>query len=99
MKPLACQVRSKAENPCPRRAEVEILGVAFCGPCAREQEAYFAIGELVDQQAREFRGEALTETLERMRRRRVLYGSPRSRAASRALGRSDEREPLALRGD
>jgi len=74
---------------------VEILGVAFCGACAREQEAYFAIGELVDQRARDFRGEAL----ERMRRRGVLYGSPRSRAASRALGHSDEREPLTLRRD
>ena len=39
-------MRSKTESPCPRRAEVEIMGVAFCGPCAREQEAYFAIGEL-----------------------------------------------------
>ena len=50
-KPAPCQVRTKAENPCPRRAEVEILGVAFCGPCAREQEAYFAIGELADEEA------------------------------------------------
>jgi hypothetical protein len=39
-------VRSNTESPCPRSAEVEILGVAFCGPCARQQEAYFAIGEL-----------------------------------------------------
>ena len=45
--PAACQVRSRTENPCPRRAVAEIRGVAFCGPCAREQEAYFAIGELV----------------------------------------------------
>jgi hypothetical protein len=52
---------------------VEILSVAFCGPCAREQEAYFAIGELVDQEARDFRSEALAEALERMRR--VLAGS------------------------
>jgi hypothetical protein len=44
-----CQVRSETEIPCPRSAEVEILGVAFCGPCAREQEAYFAIGELTQQ--------------------------------------------------
>ena len=66
-KPLACQVRTKAENPCPRRAEVEILGVAFCGPCAREQEAYFAIGELADEEAQVFRSEAL----ERMRRVRA----------------------------
>jgi hypothetical protein len=47
-KPGCCQVRSMTESPCPRRAEVEILGVAFCEPCAREQEAYFAIGELTD---------------------------------------------------
>jgi hypothetical protein len=63
----SCQVRSKTEQPCPRRAEVEILGVAFCGPCAREQEAYFAIGELIDEEARDFRSEAL----ERMRRVRA----------------------------
>ena len=44
-----CQVRSNTKDPCPRRAEVKILGVAFCGPCAREQEAYFAIGELTQQ--------------------------------------------------
>jgi len=46
---------------------VEILGVAFCGPCAREQEAYFAIGELADEEAQDFRSEALAEALERMR--------------------------------
>jgi hypothetical protein len=50
---------------------VEILGVAFCGPCAREQEAYFPIGELMDQEARDFRSEALTEVLERIRRARA----------------------------
>ena len=44
-----CQVRIYTDSPCPRTAEVEILGVAFCGPCAREQEAYFAIGELTQQ--------------------------------------------------
>ena len=70
-KPAPCQVRNKTGNPCPRRAEVEILGVAFCGPCAREQEAYFAIGELVDEEAQDFRGEALAEALERMRRVRT----------------------------
>ena len=70
-KPLACQVRTKAENPCPRRAEVEILGVAFCAPCAREQWAYFAIGELADEEAQVFRSEALAEALERMRRVRA----------------------------
>jgi hypothetical protein len=48
-KPGPCQVRIYTDSPCPRTAEVEILGVAFCGPCAREQEAYFAIGELTQQ--------------------------------------------------
>ena len=71
-KPAPCQVGNKTGNPCPRRAEVEILGVAFCGPCAREQEAYFAIGELTDEEeAQDFRGEALAEALERMRRERA----------------------------
>jgi hypothetical protein len=49
-KPGPCQVRSKTESPCPRSAEVEILGVAFCGPCARQQEAYFSIGELTHEE-------------------------------------------------
>ena len=66
-----CQVRSRTESPCSRSAEVEILGVAFCGPCARQQEAYFAIGELVDQEAQDFRSEALAEALERIRRDRT----------------------------
>ena len=66
-KPGPCQVRSRTGNPCPRRAEVEILGVAFCGPCARQQEAYFAIGELTQQEdeARGFRSKPLAEALER----------------------------------
>jgi hypothetical protein len=67
-KPGDCQVRSKTESPCPRRAEVEILGVAFCGPCARQQEAYFLIGELTQQEeARDLRNGPLVEALERMR--------------------------------
>jgi hypothetical protein len=44
-----CQVRSKTEHPCPHRAVTEIQGIPFCEPCAREQEAYFAIGNLVMQ--------------------------------------------------
>jgi hypothetical protein len=54
-KPGRCQVRSNTESPCPRVAEVEILGVAFCGPCARQQEEYFAIGELTHEEVRDFR--------------------------------------------
>jgi hypothetical protein len=63
-----CQVRRRTESPCPCAAEVEILGVAFCGPCARQQEAYFAIGELTQrEEARDLRSKAL----ERMRRDRA----------------------------
>ncbi len=47
-KPERCQVRSGTDNPCRRPAAVEIGGVPFCEPCAREQEAYFTIGELTD---------------------------------------------------
>jgi hypothetical protein len=61
-------VRSKTGSPCPRYAEVDILGVAFCGPCAREQEAYFVIGELT-QSTRGLRSKALAEALQRIRRK------------------------------
>ena len=46
-----CQVGSKTDGPCSGRAVMEICGVPFCEPCAREQEAYFAIGELPMQEA------------------------------------------------
>jgi hypothetical protein len=58
-----CQVRSKTESPCPRGAEVEILGVAFCEPCARQQEAYFAIGELTHEDGQDLRSKPLAEVL------------------------------------
>ena len=64
-KPEPCQVGINAGDPCPRRAEVEILGVAFCGPCARKQEAYFAIGELTHEEARDLHSKPLAEVLER----------------------------------
>jgi hypothetical protein len=61
-------VRSRTDSPCPRTAEVEIVGVAFCGPFGRRQEAYFAIGELTDEEeARDLRSGPLVEALERMR--------------------------------
>jgi hypothetical protein len=51
---------------------LEIRGVAFCGPCAREQEAYFAIGELVArEEAPGPRGKPLAQALERVRRERA----------------------------
>ena len=47
-----CQVRSKTEHPCPHQAVIEIWGIPFCEACAREQEAYFAIGRAHDATAR-----------------------------------------------
>jgi hypothetical protein len=88
MQPGSCQVRSKTESPCPRRAAVEILGVAFCVACAREQRAYFAIGELTQEEAQGFRSKPLADVLERMPRERKEYGRPGRRDASRALGRT-----------
>ena len=90
---VSCQVRSKTEGPCPRRAVVEIRGVAFCGPCAREQEAYFAIGELTQDERQGSRTKPLAEALEKMRRERVggtkgiaaAWGAHRGREAH--LGR------------
>jgi hypothetical protein len=43
-----CTVRSGTDNPCMRPAMVKVRGIPFCEPCAREQEAYFAIGELTE---------------------------------------------------
>ena len=64
-------MRSRTNSPCPRTAEMEIMGVAFCGPCARRQEVYFAIGELTDdeeeEEARDLRSGPLVEALERIR--------------------------------
>jgi hypothetical protein len=59
---------------------VEIRGIPFCEACAREQEAYFAIGELTqEEQKRDLRGEplsksigeTLSEMLDKMRRQRT----------------------------
>ena len=67
-----CQVRRKTGSPCPNLAVAEIPGVAFCASCAREQEAYFAIGELVAREGeRGLRGKPLAEALKRLRRERA----------------------------
>jgi hypothetical protein len=96
-KPGPCQVRSKTESPCPRSAEVEILGVAFCGPCAREQEVYFAIGEFTHEDGRDLRSKPLAEVLERKRQERA--GSTDGIAATMPQGLSgvDETKPLTFR--
>ena len=87
MKPGPCQVRSRTQSPCLNQAVVEILGVPFCEACAREQEAYFAIGELTqEEQKRDLRIEplrkSLTETLGEM-----LSGMRRQRTDDLAAAR------------
>ena len=62
-----CTVRSETGNPCLYPAVVKVRGVPFCEPCAREQEAYFAIGELTEA-PEGLRDEPLVELLNRMRR-------------------------------
>jgi len=42
---------------------VEIRAIPFCEACAREQEAYFAIGELTQEETRDLRGEPLSKSL------------------------------------
>jgi hypothetical protein len=59
----ACQVRSRTQSPCLHRAVVEIWGIPFCEACVREQEAYFAIGELTQEETRDLRGEPLSKSL------------------------------------
>ena len=93
-KPGPCQVRSKTESLCLRSAEVEIRGVAFCRPCAHEQVAYFAIGELTHEDGRGLRGKALTETLKMMRRERA--GVKETMAAELHHGLAGAREPQAI---
>ena len=87
-KPGPCQVRSKTESPCLHQAVVEIGGIPFCEACAREQEAYFAIGELT-QEMQDLRG----ETLDGMRRQRA---DSLATAKRLDLPYVDETELLAL---
>jgi hypothetical protein len=89
-KPAPCQVRNKIGSPCPRRAEVEILGVACCGSCARKQEVYFAIGNLTHEEARDLHSKTLAEVLDRH------TGSTESIAAEMHHGLSGAREPQAI---
>ena len=62
-----CKVRSGTDNPCLRLAVVKVSGVPFCEPCAREQEVYFAIGELTEVPDG-LREKPLVELLNGMRR-------------------------------
>jgi hypothetical protein len=96
-KPGRCQVRSKTESPCSRSAEVEILGVAFCGPCARQQEAYFSIGELTHEDGRDLRSKPLAEVLERKRRERAGRTDGIAATMPHGLSGVGESKPLELR--
>ena len=69
----SCQVRSGTDRPCYRPAVARIRGIPFCEPCAREQEAYFAIGELT-QEPRQLHDKQLVGMLSRMRRTRLVHG-------------------------
>lgn len=93
-KPRFCQVRFNAESPCPRRAVVEILGVDFCGPCARQQEIYFAIGELTQEDTEGLRVGALAEALKMMRRERA--GVRETVSAEMHHGITCAREPVPI---
>ena len=77
--PEPCQVRSGTDNPCRRPASVRIGGVSFCEPCARQQEAYFAVGELTEEPRSPHDDERLIRQLDRMRgsirRRRIRASS------------------------
>ena len=89
-----CRVRSGTDHPCPRPAVVKICGVPFCERCAREQEAYFAVGELTQpladdrtNRAVDFRrAEPVVAMLDRIRweltRRLVEAGRERTKVAA-----------------
>jgi hypothetical protein len=64
--PRSCQVRSGTDDPCRRPSALKIGGVLFCEPCAREQEAYFAVGELTEATRRPHDDERLAGLLGKM---------------------------------
>jgi hypothetical protein len=76
---------------------VEILGVAFCGPCARKQEVYFAIGELTHEDGRDLRSKPLAEVLERKRQERAASKVGIAAEMHHGLSGVHESKPLALR--
>ena len=75
---------------------MEIRGVAFCGSCAHEQEAYFAIGELTKDKTQSLRSKPLAEALERMRRERAGGRGGIAAGKHHRLSGVDETEPLTV---
>jgi hypothetical protein len=76
---------------------VEILGVAFCGPCARQQEVYFAIGELTHEDGRDLRSKRLGEVLERKRQERAGRTDGIAATMHHGLSGVEETKPFAFR--
>ena len=75
-------MRRETNNPCLHRAVVEIRGIPFCGACAREQEAYFAIGEFTWEDrdpGSDPTGKTFGETLEGIRRAQQIRKLPAPR--------------------
>jgi hypothetical protein len=75
---------------------VEILGVPFCGSCARQQEAYFAIGEHTHEEARDLHSEPLAAALKMMRRERAGVKETMVAELHHGLAGASEPEPIAL---
>jgi hypothetical protein len=74
-----CQVRSGTAYPCTRPAAVKLQGVPYCESCSREQEAYFAIGELTEAEEAEDKSFAVVMNLMKklkLRRRMVSSHEP-----------------------
>jgi hypothetical protein len=76
---------------------VEILGVAFCGACARQQEAYFSIGELTHEEEQDLRSKPLAEMLERKRQERAGRTEGIAATMPHGLPGVEETKPLAFR--
>jgi hypothetical protein len=80
-----CRVRSNTDDPCLRPAVVEVRGVPFCEACAREQEAYFAIGEITGASSQRLDDEesliGMLEWMRRVRWRRHVVGNQEPDAA------------------
>ena len=93
-KPVPCQVRINTENPCLHQAVVELRGIPFCKACAREQKAYFAIGELT-WDTQDPGSEPLDKTLDGIRRQRA---DGLATVRRQDFPRVDETERLALTG-
>ena len=73
--------------------------MAFCGPCARQQEVYFAIGELTHEDGRDLGSKTLAQVLERKRRERAESTNGIAAEMHHGLSGVDETKPLALRSN